>query len=443
MGEAISVIGLGKLGFCMASLLASHGKKVIGLDINSGTLKKIRAGIPPIVEPKALEYLEEGRDNINTTSSYEEAILNSDLSIVIVPTPSLASGAFSLAYLKSALNNIGEALAKKDSFHLISVDSTVLPGSCRNELIPVLEKSSRKTCGIDFGFVYSPKFIAVGSVYRDLLNPDTILIGCDVPDHGNLLNEIYNGIVQNKPTTHIVDLENAELAKMAHNSFITMKITYANFLASICEKVPNGDVDQVTKIIGSDRRVGSLCLRGGLGFGGPCLPRDNRALSYVAKTCNVDATLLEAVDNFNNSIPARVTRIIEELPIDTKNIGVLGVAYKANTANFENSQALEICNLCSEDPNHNVIAYDEMISGDEIPLHHNIMYSESLEELIRKSTILVLSNPCTRDLLNLIQQESPTGTTIIDCWRDGDNIIERSDLKIVTLGKNTNNVGIS
>jgi UDPglucose 6-dehydrogenase len=172
-----SIIGLGKLGASMAAAIASRGIDVIGVDVNKQSVNLINQGRAPVQETGLDDLISEHAQRLRATSSHEEAVVNSDLSLVIVPTPSDERGAFSLQYATWAFKELGKALRKKDNYHLIVLTSTVLPGSCRYSLIPALEAESEKKCGIDFGFCYSPEFIALGSIIKDFLNPDFTLVG--------------------------------------------------------------------------------------------------------------------------------------------------------------------------------------------------------------------------------------------------------------------------
>jgi Predicted UDP-glucose 6-dehydrogenase len=157
----------------------------------------------------------------------------------------------------------------------------VLPGATRNGLLPVLEQASGKKCGPDFGLCYSPEFIALGTVIRDFLNPDLYLIGQFDARSGAALEDVNRSVCQKDPAVHRMTIENAEIAKIALNSFVTMKVSFANTLADICERIPGGDVDAVSDALGSDSRIGRKYLTGGMGFAGPCFPRDNVALTSV------------------------------------------------------------------------------------------------------------------------------------------------------------------
>ena len=187
----LSVIGLGKLGSPMVAAYASKGYKVIGVDINPQFVKLINEGKPPVFEPKLAEFLQTSKERVSATQDYEKAILDSDITFIIVPTPSEPDGSFSNKYVIQAGKEIGKALRKKYDFHLVNLVSTVVPGSTENELLPILEEYAGKRAGIDFGLCYNPEFIALGRVIHDLLNPDFVLIGELNKKLGDILEAFY------------------------------------------------------------------------------------------------------------------------------------------------------------------------------------------------------------------------------------------------------------
>src|SRR5213083_1994649 len=199
MAEKVSVIGLGKLGASMAAAFASRGFNVVGVDVNQSSVDLVNAGHAPVQETGLEEMIAANSDRIRATISHEDAILNSDISFVIVPTPSDDRGAFSLQYAEWAFREIGRALGKKKTYHNVVLTSTVLPGSTRQALLPVLERESGKTAGADFGLCYSPEFIALGSIINDFLNPDFTLIG-ELDDRcGSHLEEVYSRVMFGDP----------------------------------------------------------------------------------------------------------------------------------------------------------------------------------------------------------------------------------------------------
>ena len=262
----ISVIGLGKLGLCTAACFASKGHQVIGVDTNQKILDKLRLKQCPIDEPGLEDLLEMAWANLTLTDSASEALSNSEIVFIIVPTPSQSDGKFTNKFIMNALRPLAIALKEKDRFHVIAVVSTVMPGSCESWFKPLLENITGKVCGVDFGLIYNPEFIALGSVIRDFFNPDIVLIGASDKRSGAMVRELYLTTCESLPDIKVTSFVNAEITKLSLNCFVTMKISFANELASICEKVTGADIDTITDALGSDTRIGSKYLKGGLGF---------------------------------------------------------------------------------------------------------------------------------------------------------------------------------
>src|SRR5258708_5056180 len=265
----------------MAASYASRGFTVLGVDINQQFVDALNLGKAPVQETNLQQYINENKERLSATVDYKSAVVGSDITFIIVPTPSESAGGFSIKYVLNAAEEIGKALAEKNSFHVVVLTSTVLPKDSEDYIIPALEKASGKKCGQDFGFCYSPEFIALGSVIRDLLNPDFFLVGEFDKKSGDILEEFYRQINEKAPVKRMT-IPSAELAKISLNHFLTMKITFANMLAEVAENIPGVNVDSVVGAIGQDRRIGHHYLKPGLVFGGPCFPRDNRAFAYMA-----------------------------------------------------------------------------------------------------------------------------------------------------------------
>jgi len=342
MWPRVSIVGLGKLGASMVAAIASRGGEVIGVDVVPAAVDAVAAGRAPVQETDLDATLGANRARIRATLDVGEAVRDSSITFVIVPTPSDARGAFSFEAAARAFETIGRALRATDAWHLVVLTSTVLPGTTRQALLPVLERASGKQAGRDFGLCYSPEFIALGSVIRDFLNPDFTLIGELDARSGETLEAYYGLVMANHAPARRMSLENAELAKISVNSFVTMKITFANMLAALCEAIPGADVDVVTHALGSDRRIGSRYLTGGLGYGGPCFPRDNVALAFLAGALDAPALGPQATDAVNAAIPERIVARAAPLVPAGGTVGVLGLAYKPASHVVEAAQGVAL-----------------------------------------------------------------------------------------------------
>jgi UDPglucose 6-dehydrogenase len=416
--ENISVVGLGKLGLCIAACLANKGYHVFGIDIDPSKVHLINKGVTPTYEPGLAEMLKSCRERLTATGDYRGAIETSDVTFVIVNTPSNSEGSYSVEKLTSASEEIGRAIKDKNSFHVVALTSTVLPGTTNNVVKSILEETSEKECRIGFGLCYNPEFIALGSVIRDFLNPDFVLIGESDPKSGELLSGIYRKICENNPRIARMNIVNAELTKIALNSYVTMKISFANTLAEICERLPGGNVDVVTSALGLDQRIGPKYIKGGLGFGGPCFPRDNKAFSFFAKQLGCNAKLAEASDLVNEKQVKRIAEIVEKEVKSDGRIAILGLTYKPDTNIVEASQALDIAQTLAE-RGHSVKVYDPLgIGNAKELLDDKVEASKSSQDCLKDAQICIIATPW-----NEFKKLSPEDFTkcgpivIIDCWR--------------------------
>lgn len=417
MTRSISIIGLGKLGASMAAAVASRGHDVWGVDVNERAVGALRAGEAPVQETGLQELIDANRTRLHATTSYEEAINATELTFVIVPTPSDAQGAFSIEYASDAFARIGSGLKSKPTAHTVVCTSTVLPGSTRYGLLPALERHAGRKAGDRIGLCYSPEFIALGSVIRDFLNPDFLLIGEFDRASGDHLEACYRDILGERPIRRM-SLENAELAKLAVNAFVTTKITFANMLAELCARIPGGDVDAVSGAIGLDTRIGRKYLTGGLGFGGPCFPRDNAALSFVARSLGACADLPKIVDQMNRSSAERILRDLSYLLLPGRTVAVLGLAYKPLSHVVEESQAMVLVNALA-DRGLRVVAYDPLAgaaAADE--LRGRARVADSLRDCLRDADVVLVATP-DAEFQSLTSNDFPASrrVLVIDFWR--------------------------
>ncbi|MFC1784205.1 UDP-glucose dehydrogenase family protein [Candidatus Neomarinimicrobiota bacterium] len=441
MKEIISVFGLGKLGCTMLACFASKGWQVIGMDISEKSVNDLNNGKSPIYEPGVQEMITEYKENISATTDTKYAIMNSDISFVIVPTPSTIDGTFSTDYVEAVAAEVGSFLRTKESYHNVVITSTVLPGNM-TVIQDLLERTSGKKCSEDFGLCYNPDFIALGSVVRDFLNPDMILIGESDKKAGDTLENIHHNLIDNKPNVHRMNFYNAELTKIALNSYCTLKITFANTLAEICEKMPGGNVDHVTNALGDDSRIGRKYLKGGLSYGGPCFPRDNRAFAKAAEKFGCTTPLAVRTDQINDyhrneRIPNKLLALMKDNKTD--NLSILGLTYKTDTQIVEESAAISIINtLVKEDVQ--ITIYDPAGMNEakkEITDLDKIQFANSAKECLTEAKVCFIATPW-KEFSNLSKMDfldtMSDNPTIVDGWNmfsfDNDN-----DIKYVRIGR--------
>jgi UDPglucose 6-dehydrogenase len=403
----------------MAAVFAEKGHHVVGVDVDARAMEAINAGRAPVQEPLLQEFITRNRERLSATPDAEQAVAASDITFIIVPTPSSSDGAFSLRYVLEAAQPIGRALARKRGFHLVVLSSTVMPGSTGGHLLPALERESGKTCGRDFGLCYGPEFIALGNVVHDMLHPDLILIGESDERSGKMLASFYEGVCDAHAGVRRMNFVNAELTKLSVNTFVTTKISYANMLAEICEKIEGADADVVTDALGVDSRIGKKYLKGALGYGGPCFPRDNQAFSALARREGVEATLADATDAVNRRQTLRLTELVLEYLPECGRAGVLGLSYKPDTPVVEQSPGLLLAQELSA-RGVPVVVYDpEGMAAARPLLSANVEYAESMQACARRSDVLIIPTPWAefRGLDPSVLNSSSGRVTLIDCWR--------------------------
>lgn len=429
--QSVSVVGLGKLGSPMVACLAEKGFSVIGVDVNPAYVDQINQGKAPVQEPGLDEMLGRNRDRIRATLDYTEAITHSEATFIIVPTPSEADGGFSLKYVLSAIEQIGAALRHKDQFHLVVVTSTVMPGSTGGPIREALEKASGKICGEGFGLCYSPEFIALGSVIHDMLNPDFSLIGESDERSGQMLEAIYKHLCNGHPPVSHMNLVNAELAKISVNTFVTTKISYANMLSEICERIPGAEVDVVTAAIGQDSRIGKKYLKGATGYGGPCFPRDNVAFGYLANSVGADAAIAKATDTVNRRQAARLANhLLSRLPTNAT-VGILGLAYKPDTNVIEESQGLALAKeLLAK--GFTVILYDPLaLENTRQILGEQPEYAPSAQACVQQADAVVITTASAEfkklEPADFAPPAASPRKLVLDCWR----VLDRRQLSQV------------
>ena len=433
-----SVIGLGKLGACLAVCLATKGYETIGLDIDKSRVDDINRGKAPVAEPRLQEMLTAAGNKLHATLDFNEIIENTDITFLVTPTPSEPDGHFSDRLLKNALEPLSLALKKSQKeYHLFVITATVSPGTTDDTLIPLIEKFSARKLNKGFGVCYNPEFITLGSVIDDFLKPDLVLIGESDTDAGDRLVRIYNVVCENKPYIARMSIVSAEISKISLNSYITMKISFANTLANICESIPGADVDAISRSLGADKRISPYYIKGGLAFGGPCFPRDNKAFVTFAGSFGHEAMLAQATDNVNNrQIQQLKDLVIKHLPGDRR-ISILGLAYKLNTPVIEESAAVKLIEeLLCQDVKINV--YDPLaMDNARAAFGETINYTSSLAECLSSSACWVFT--LTYDEFMAIDASNITvdPTTIVDCWRMIDPAKLSNKVKYIALGKYT------
>ena len=432
----MSVIGLGKLGAPMAAVFSAKGFDVIGLDLNDKYVAAINRGLAPVQEPRLQEFIDRGRSRLRATHSFEEAVLNSDISFVIVPTPSDKERVFSNKYVLAAVRSIGQALRAKDGRHVVVVTSTVMPGSTGGDIQRELEDSSGRKVGPELGLAYNPEFIALGSVVRDMLRPDFILIGESDEATGAELESIYKRSCENDPVIRRMNFVNAELTKISVNTYVTTKISYANMLAEMCDRLPGADVDVVSAAVGSDSRVGSKYIKGAIGYGGPCFPRDNKAFAALGRKLGVRCDLAEATDAINDHQIERLIGAVQAHAASGAKVAVLGLSYKPETQVVEESQGVALAWKLSEE-GYVVSVYDPLaMAGAETVLSDKVIFANDAVDALAGVEVAIVTTPWPqfKDSGLWARRSTETKLVVIDPWRMMDASGLPSHIVLVRMG---------
>lgn len=436
MEKVISVIGLGKLGAPLAAAIASRGLRVIGVDADIARVEAVQQGRPPVFEPGLAETLAAARDRLTATPNIEDAVRDSQITFIVVATPAEADGSFSLRFVLPVCEVIGRALASKNDFHVVVLTSTVMPGATGGAVREALERASRKRAGADFGLCYNPEFIALGSVIHDFLNPDFLLIGESDEHSGALLESLYRRVCENRPAVARMNFANAEIAKLAVNTYVTTKISFANLLARLCEKVPGASVDVVTGAIGLDSRIGGKYLKGAISYGGPCFPRDNVAMIALADRLGARADLPRATHQFNRAQIAGLADLVIRHLQPGEAAGILGLTYKPHTDVTEEAPGLLLAQELAARGTR-VVAYDpaghaDVSGGGDV----HIVLVHSPEACIAQSGVVTLATAWPEFAAIPAERWARAGAprVVIDCWRALPRLESAKGVRYIALG---------
>jgi GDP-mannose 6-dehydrogenase len=396
----ISVFGLGYVGVVSACCLAKEGHIIFGVDPNKTKVDLLNNGNPPIIEQGIAELIQDAvvHGRLKATTDPKQAILESELSLICVGTPSQLNGSLDLKYVRHVCEEIGLALRQKQEFHIVVCRSTMLPGSMRNVVIPVLEESSGKKAGRDFGVCNNPEFLREGTAVHDFRQPPKIVIGEIEKGSGDLLASLYANLAA--PMIR-VDIETAEMIKYADNVWHALKVAFANEIGSIC-KASNVDGRRVMEIFCQDDKLNlsPYYLKPGFAFGGSCLPKDVRALIYKSRTLDLDLPIINAI------IPSNVRQIEQGIKMiiasGNKKVGILGFAFKAGTDDLRESPVVELIERLLG-KGYDIKVYDQNVNLaklmganrdyilNHIP-HISRVMTDSVEEVLMHSETLVIGN---------------------------------------------------
>jgi GDP-mannose 6-dehydrogenase len=441
MSLSISIFGLGYVGSVSAACFASMGHRVIGVDVNPAKVEMVEGGRSPILEARMSELVAENCKacRLHATTDATAAVLDSDVSFVCVGTPSLRQGKQDLSHIVRVAEQIGTALKQKKSRHVFVLRSTVLPGTTESVIAPILEKASGKKPGDDFVVAYNPEFMREGSAVADFLDPPYTILGAQNPAHLEVLRELYKSTPGKVFETSIPV---AEMVKYLSNAFHAVKVSFANEMGTLCKQL-GVDTQAVTEIFTSDTRlnISSAYLSPGFAFGGSCLPKDVRALTYRAKELDLKLPLLESVLPSNGE---HVERAVEAVVRTNKRkIAQLGLSFKAGTDDLRESPQVQLVKrLLGE--GYEVKVWDRDVSLgrlagsnrqyiEEVIPHIGSILSGDLESVLRGAEVVIIGSKSASseelgkhlrpeqiviDLAHLDKARRPSGTAAYEgiCW---------------------------
>jgi UDPglucose 6-dehydrogenase len=418
--SSVSMIGLGKLGLPFAACLAEAGFKVTGVDLNADLVAKINRGECPYREPGLDGLLQKhSGKNLRATTSHAVAVADSSVTFILTATPSKADGSFSNDYIEVACRSVGQAIRKKGKErHTVVISSTVAPGSTESYFIPILEKESGRKVGNDLGVAFDPDFVALGNVIEGFTKPDLVILGESDLGAGEVCESIHRKMCHAEAKIFRMSLINAEIAKICLNAYITTKLSFANMVALLCEKIPGGDCDKITRAIGVDKRISPYYFTGGMAYGGTCFPRDTHALSQLLGKHGIPAPLMSANQTINDMIDGHLASLVDaELEGGGKVLGIVGLSFKENTPVVMDSTAVKLLRLLKTKP-MKCLGYDPLVPHETFAnLPMVVSPKNSLKELFAEADVIVLTHRSKKMKDEIESFAHKSGTTIIDCWR--------------------------
>ena len=415
----ISIFGLGYVGCVSLGCLAKNGHKVIGVDVSQSKVDQINSGIATIVEKDIDAIIKKQSDlgNIKATTDSKEAVLNSELSIICVGTPSTEKGHLNLEYIFNVARNIGQILKEKKEYHVIVIRSTIMPGTCE-KISRIIEEVSGHKHGIDFDVVDNPEFLREGSAVNDYFNPPLTLIGGDSQKAIEIVSSLYS----NLPGKIVaVETRLAEIMKYVNNTFHALKISFANEVGNICSEL---DIDshQVMDILCMDKQlnISPYYMKPGFAYGGSCLPKDLGGLQTLAHDLYLSVPIIESINKTND---IQIQRAIKKMSkYFGKKIILLGLSFKAGTDDLRNSPYVDLVeSLLGK--GFDLMLYDDNIKlakltgknkeyiDKKIPHLTELLSDKTLRETIDLGDVIIV---CNREKQFLVELENTNDKIIFD-----------------------------
>ena len=419
----ISIFGLGYVGAISAGCLAKEGHEVIGVDTYQSKVDMINQGQTPVIEKDIAEIIAKATKSgtLRATTDVNDAVKNTEISLICVGTPSQLNGSLDLKYVRSVCEQIGIALKGKTNFHVVVARSTMLPGSMHNVVIPALEEASCKKTGKDFGVCNNPEFLREGTAVWDFYNPPKTVIGETDSRGGDLLASLYQKMDAPLIRTSV---ETAEMVKYTDNVWHALKVGFANEIGNICKAV-GIDGHEVMEIFCKDTKLNlsPYYMKPGFAFGGSCLPKDVRALTYKARASDIDVPILNAI------IPSNQKQIEKGLAMITENgskkVGILGFSFKAGTDDLRESPLVELIERLIG-KGYDIRLYDKNVkiatlvgANKDYILNHiphiSKLMVDSIDKVLTHADTIVIGNGAEE--FRAVAEQIPAGKRVVDLVR--------------------------
>ena len=419
----ISIFGLGYVGAVSAGCLARDGHTVIGVDPYQPKVDLINEGKTPVIEKDIGEIMQQAvaAGLLRATQDVRQAVFDSDISLICVGTPSQANGSLDLKYVRKVCEEIGAALREKDAFHVVVARSTMLPGSMRSIVIPVLEEFSGKRAGVDFGVCNNPEFLRESTSVYDYYHPPKTVIGETDSSAGDMLASLYAHLDAPLIRTSV---ETAEMVKYTDNVWHALKVGFSNEIGNICKAV-GIDGHEVMDIFCKDTKLNlsPYYMKPGFAFGGSCLPKDVRALTYKARASDIDVPIMNAI------LPSNQRQIEKGLAMitakDSRKVGILGFSFKAGTDDLRESPLVELIERLIG-KGYDIRLYDRNVKIaclvganrdyilNHIP-HISKLMVNSIEEVVGHADTIVIGNGSEE--FRAVAEHIPSGKSVVDLVR--------------------------
>ena len=395
----ISVFGLGYVGCVSMGCLSKMGHQTIGVDVSKHKVDLINKGKATIIEEGIEELIDTGVNKklISATTSSSEAVLNSDFSFICVGTPVASTGVMNLSYVKEVAREIGQALKKKKSYHIVAVRSTVPPNTCKM-VAEILKEESGKNQNEDFDVISNPEFLREGTAIKDYFDPSVTVIGSNSEKASKLARDIYKDI---EAPIEEVDVNVAEIIKFVNNSWHAVKISFANEVGGICKELGVDSHDVMTLFSKDDKlNLGKAYTKPGFAYGGSCLPKDLGGLIYLGRKEFVDIPMLSSIPNTNESLKRKaINKVLARSP---KSVGILGLSFKEGTDDLRFSPYVDVAEgligkgvkVSIYDKNvsyTNLMGINKNYIDEHLP-HIGQVLSDDLSKVIDSSELILISH---------------------------------------------------